>query len=185
MRCALRVVFSVGGLIASMAAIELGRVSFPLKGLVLSSALFMMDPKLATPPLKLAARVLSAVVPKLVLAGLPSRLISRNAAAVAAYDADPLVFRGGARARVGAELLRGVRDTLPLLGTLACPALLLHGTQDAVVPLGASLRAFNRLAHKDKTLIRYKGCFHEMSVLQHQQRTAQPEPKGQARNSQM
>jgi alpha-beta hydrolase superfamily lysophospholipase len=127
----------VGGLIALSAAVQAltpsyraVHSSFAFRGVVLSSPCFAVDPKLATPPLKFAAKVLSAIVPKLVLKGIPASYLSRNVDAVAAYENDPLIWHGGARARVGAELLREMKNVLSQLHSFNTPILLLHGTKD-------------------------------------------------------
>jgi len=161
---------SMGGLIALSAAQETTTPAYrtrypgaiPLSGVILSAPCLAVDPALATPPLKLAARVLSAIVPKLVLAGLPPTLLSRNPEAVVAYDRDRLIFKGGARARVGAEMLSEMARLKALLPTFPLPVLLLHGTADRVVPLDASATVFHLVSSSDKKLIRYYGAFHEL-----------------------
>src|SRR5689334_13718836 len=100
----------VGGMIATSAA---GRLTtdrskyadINIKALIVSAPCYGLDPKLATPELKFAAKVLSEVVPKLILKGLPPDTISRNKEAVQMYVKDPLVNHEGARARVGKEMI--------------------------------------------------------------------------------
>lgn len=129
--------FPVGGIVGMTAALQMltsefvGRnPNFLFEGVVLSSPCFALDPKLATPPLKFAARVLSGIMPKLVLEKLPTSYLSRNVEAVKKYEDDPLIWHGGARARVGAEMLKGMKTVLDQLHTFKKPIILLHGTKD-------------------------------------------------------
>jgi acylglycerol lipase len=128
---------SLGGLISLSAACEgeteAFRSKFPswqLSGIVLSSPCLAIDPNLATPALRAASKMLSYVLPKLVLKGLPPTVLSRNAAAVEAYTKDPLVFSAGVRARVGAEMIAQMALTLKEVKKFDKPMLLVHGTKD-------------------------------------------------------
>lgn len=127
----------MGGLIALSAACDMVNptrsaefAACPLSGVVLSAPCLAIDPKLATPPLKLAAKVLSSILPKMALDSLPPSFLSRNDDAVKAYLADPLVYSGGARTRVAAEMLREMDAVYAQLHTFKLPLLLVHGTED-------------------------------------------------------
>lgn len=158
----------MGGLITLSAALRSTRPEYrslrssAFRGCILSSPCLAVDPKLATAPLKVAAMVLSEVLPKLVLEGIPPEALSRNKLAVEEYKADPLNWHGGARARVGAEMLAEMKATLAQLDTFTMPLLLLHGTQDAIVPVFASTMVYNGVSSGDKTWCKYPGAFHEI-----------------------
>ena len=91
----------MGGLIALCSALELNsttalprvaaaaddapKLGFRWDALIASAAAIVLDPELATPPLQMAANVLGAMLPKMVLDGVPPSHLSRNEAAIAAY----------------------------------------------------------------------------------------------------
>ena len=161
---------SMGGEVALLAALEITNPanverlrSIQIQGLILSAPCLAIDPKLATPTLKGAAKILSGILPKLVLKGLPPDYLSRNKRTVFEYQRDPLNWLVGARTRVGAEMLAGIDRALPQLPRFTLPLLLLHGTADAVVPLGASTLVYRRVGSEDKQFLRYPGGFHELA----------------------
>ncbi|MCZ2111665.1 MAG: alpha/beta hydrolase [Dehalococcoidia bacterium] len=93
---------------------------------------------------------------------LPSSTISRDPAVVAAYDSDPLVYRGApnpgsfsasqpAYERVQAEMER-----------ITVPLLIMHGTGDLLVPFHGSEILAQRASSNDKTLKLYPGLYHEI-----------------------
>lgn len=122
--------------------------SCPLSGVVLSAPCLAIDPKLATPPLKLAAKVLSSIVPKMALDSLPPSFLSRNEEAIKTYLADPLVYSGGARTRVGAEMLREMDAVYAQLHSFKLPLLLVHGTEDGQRNNGRSSQRRVAVRHK-------------------------------------
>jgi acylglycerol lipase len=160
---------SMGGLIALSAAVRSLQPSYSalrssaFRGCILSSPCLAIDPKLATPPLKMAATVLSEVLPKLVLEGIPPETLSRNKQAVEAYTKDPFNWHGGARARVGQQMLAEMSLTLSQLHTFTLPLLLLHGTKDAIVPTFASTLVYNGVKSADKTFRKYQDAYHEIA----------------------
>jgi alpha-beta hydrolase superfamily lysophospholipase len=93
---------------------------------------------------------------------LPASAISRDPAIVAAYENDPLVYRGApnpnaAKASAPAyELVQEKMDVIEL------PLLIMHGTDDLLVPFHGSEILFERAASKDKTLKLYAGLYHEI-----------------------
>jgi alpha-beta hydrolase superfamily lysophospholipase len=149
---------SMGGCIALDYALD---HQSSLAALVLSAPAVLPGDDI-NPVLMRVAKVLGKVAPGLPGQKLSSASISRDAAVVAAYDADPLVFRGKLSAGVGGAMLRAM-DTFPgRLPSLTLPLLVLSGTEDKLVnPDGA--RLVDRLAGStDKTLKMYDGLYHEV-----------------------
>ncbi|QIG44727.1 alpha/beta hydrolase [Nocardioides anomalus] len=149
---------SMGGCIALDYALDHQDV---LEALVLSAPAVLPGDDIS-PLLMRVAKVLGKVVPGLPGQKLSSASISRDPAVVAAYDADPLNYRGKLPAGVGGAMLRTM-DTFPArLPSLRLPLLVLSGTGDTIVnPEGA--RLVDRLAgSSDKTLKEYDGLFHEV-----------------------
>ena len=108
------------------------------------------------------ARLLSAVAPNLGLVALDSSGVSRDPLVVAAYDSDPLVFRGKVPVRTAAELLVSADRVTPQLPSITTPMLVLHGAADVVAaPAGARL-VHSRVASPDKTLSIKDGLYHEI-----------------------
>lgn len=119
--------------------------------------------------LRLAARVLqidrilTRVAPTLGLLQLDAEGISRDPAAVRAYREDPLVTLGRLPARTLAELSVPMRTTFRReLGRVTLPLLVVHGDDDPLVPLHASLRVRDRAGSRDLTLLVYPGHRHEL-----------------------
>ena len=132
-----------------------------LDGLVLSAPAVLPGDDIS-PLLMRVAKVMGRLVPSLPGQKLSSASISRDPAVVAAYDADPLVFRGALTAGVGGAMLRTMESFPGRLPSLRVPLLVMTGTGDAIVkPEGAAL--VERLAGStDKTLKTYPDLFHEI-----------------------
>ena len=45
---------------------------------------------------------------------------------------------------------------------IICPVLILHGTEDRIVPINSSIKFFKTLPIKDKTFIDFKDAYHEV-----------------------
>lgn len=130
-----------------------------LAGLILSGAV-MTAP--GVPGWLLAlGRLMSRVWPRFSLATpIATRLLSRDAGEVAAYENDPLVHRRGT-ARLSTELTKTVRRVSRRAGELELPLLMLHGGADEVAPPAPSRDFFARVASADKTRIEYPDGRHE------------------------
>jgi alpha-beta hydrolase superfamily lysophospholipase len=115
-----------------------------------------------SPALMKVAKVIGKVVPGLPGQKLSSASVSRDPAVVAAYDADPLNYRGALPAGIGGAMLRTMDSFPSRLPSLKLPLLVLSGTADKLVnPEGA--RMVDRLAGStDKTLKMYDGLYHEV-----------------------
>ena len=149
---------SLGGAIAAYYVAERGTDG--LAGLILSSAALKIPADLS-PILQKAAGVLSRLVPKLPLTKLDTSDLSRDPAVVRAYEQDPLVYTGGVRPRVGAEILR-VTDYLQRhAAAFTLPLYLYHGTADKITDPEGSRLLYERAPSDDKTLNLYEGLYHE------------------------
>ena len=146
---------SMGGAVSAHYALREDAV---LDGLLLSSA--ALD--LPTPPaLQALAWLLGRLVPTLPTLKLDRHLISRDAAVIAATDADPLYYRGGIPARTAAELFDAGRHLRQHLEAFTLPLLLLHGTADGITRPDGSQACYARARSTDKTLALYPGLYHE------------------------
>jgi acylglycerol lipase len=148
---------SMGGGISIGYALEHER---RLDGLILSGPLSNSDA--ANPVQRFAASALSRFAPKLGIFPVDSSTVSRDPEVVKAYDDDPLVDRRKLPARTVAELTDNVGTFGDRVGALSLPVLLMHGTDDALVPFEGSERLFEKLGSADKTFERYDGLYHEI-----------------------
>lgn len=147
---------SMGGLIALNYALH---DPTGLRGLILSAP--GLDSSGLSPVTLALAKVLSRIAPALQLpTGLEAAGISRDPAAVAAYEADPLVHDRGTP-RAATEGLAAIRWTLAHAADLRLPLLLYYGTADRLVPPAAARQFFEQVTFPDKTLHEYEGSYHE------------------------
>ncbi|QIX28740.1 alpha/beta hydrolase [Nocardioides sp. JQ2195] len=131
-----------------------------ISGVVLSGA--AIDPSIGSRLERLAAPLLSRLLPNLALVNLGIDNICRDPEVVEAYRADPLVYTGKVRARTGAEVLVAIDRVSAGLPALTLPALVLHGGDDRLAdPAGAQL-IHDAIGSTDKTQKIYDGLYHEI-----------------------
>jgi alpha-beta hydrolase superfamily lysophospholipase len=149
---------SMGGAIAFATAL---RLQAALHGLILSApALAAGD---AVGGLRVAlARLLSAIAPGTGALRIDPVAVSRDPAVVHAYESDALVFHGKIPARTVVELLDAMAGFPAQAPRLSLPTLVLHGTADKLVPLGAAKPIYQVFGSKDRTLRFYDGLYHEV-----------------------
>jgi len=149
---------SLGGLIAAGYGL---RYPETLLCLVLSS------PALRThkPPPRVKAglgRVLAHVAPRLLMRNeIDPSHISRDAAVVKAYVADPLVH-DRVSPRFFVEFLKETERVFQDAGRLSVPLLLLQAGEDFLVSPAASREFFERAGSREKELKVYPGHYHEI-----------------------
>jgi len=115
-----------------------------------------------SPLLVLAAKVLGVLVPGLPVQELDVEAISRDPAVVAAYNDDPLVYHGKVPAGLGRALLQ-VGETMPQRApALTAPLLVVHGSEDRLIPVAGSHRLVDRVGSTDVELKVYPGLYHEV-----------------------
>jgi acylglycerol lipase len=148
---------SMGGTVALAYAL---RHQDRLRGLILSGPLAALEA--APPHMRLAARVLSALTPRLPLVDVDASLICRDPAVVQAYEADPLVYHGKLPVRTVAELARSIEGFPDAVGAITVPTLIMYGTADRLCPPEGSLMLSERIGATDKTLLAYDGLYHEV-----------------------
>jgi len=95
-------------------------------------------------------------------APLPATAISRDPVVVAAYENDPLVYRGAPNPNAGAASAAAYELVQRSMGSVSLPLLVMHGTDDLLVPFHGSEILFARAASTDKTLKLYPGLYHEI-----------------------
>lgn len=115
-----------------------------------------------SPLLALTAKMLGAVVPGLPAQELDVDAISRDPAVVAAYKDDPLVYHGKVPAGIGRALLQ-VGETMPRRApALTAPLLVVHGSEDRLIPVAGSQRLVECVGSTDVELKVYPDLYHEV-----------------------
>jgi alpha-beta hydrolase superfamily lysophospholipase len=118
--------------------------------------------ELVSPLMLVAAKVLGVLVPGLPVQELDVEAISRDPAVVAAYNDDPLVYHGKVPAGVGRALLQ-VGETMPQRApALTAPLLVVHGSDDRLIPVAGSQRLVECVGSTDVELKVYPGLYHEV-----------------------
>jgi len=88
---------------------------------------------------RIGAPYASNLAPRLFLPSpMPASVLSRDPAVIEAYENDPLI-KPGATARMGAELLRAMAATNEQIEKVSLPTLVLHGSDDELVPASVSV----------------------------------------------
>lgn len=146
---------------ASIALSYALRYQSKLQGLVLSGAAVV--PGADQPKAALAiAKVLGRFLPTLPTAKLVVDGISKDPAVVAAYNADPQIFRDKIPAGLAGGLVSEM-DTYPSrLPSLTLPLLVLHGGEDKMTDSEGSRLVVQLAGSDDKTLKIYPGLYHEI-----------------------
>jgi acylglycerol lipase len=148
---------SMGGTIAvSYAIAHQDRLS----GLILSAPLAALEA--APAPMRVAARVLSALAPRLPLIAIDATLVSRDPTVVERYEKDPLVYHGKLPVRTVAELAGAIERFPESAAAITVPTLIMYGTADRLCPPEGSLMLDERIGSSDKTLTPYEGLYHEI-----------------------
>jgi acylglycerol lipase len=110
----------------------------------------------------LAAKVLGVVTPGLPVQALDFNAISRDPEVVDAYNNDPLVYHGKVPAGIGRALLLVGETMQQRAPALTAPLLVVHGTDDRLVPLEGSRRLVKCVGSADVALKEYPGLYHEV-----------------------
>ena len=149
---------SMGGLIA---AAFLREAQFEFCAGVLSGPALKSD---AAPPAIVLwiNRLLSSLVPTLPMIGLDPAGVSRDPEVVRAYVSDPLVHHGKVRARLIAEMMTAMKQTLSHANEISLPILIMHGEEDTLTSPEGSREFYAQAGSTDKTLKIYPGLYHEI-----------------------
>ncbi|MCA1661643.1 MAG: alpha/beta hydrolase [Novosphingobium sp.] len=111
---------------------------------------------------RLLLSVLSRVAPRAGMIQLDGSAVSRDPAVVAAYEADPLVFRGRVPSRTLYEMFKAVRGYPWRVAALKVPCLLMHGGADRLVRAADAKPLFEAIGSPDKTIRIWPGLYHEI-----------------------
>jgi alpha-beta hydrolase superfamily lysophospholipase len=118
--------------------------------------------ELVSPLMIIAAKVLGVLVPGLPVQELDVAAISRDPAVVQAYNDDPLVYHGKVPTGVGRALLQ-VGETMPQRApALTAPLLVVHGSDDRLIPVDGSRRLVECVGSTDVELKVCPGLYHEV-----------------------
>ena len=102
------------------------------------------------------------MAPGLPVQELDFNAISRDPEVVHAYNNDPLVYHGKVPAGIGRALLQ-VGETMPQRApALTAPLLVVHGTDDRLIPVDGSRRLVECVGSTDVELKEYPELYHEV-----------------------
>lgn len=147
---------SAGGVVACLYAVE---HQPELAGLVCESFAF----RVPAPDFALAAlKGLSHLAPHAHVLALHNRDFSRDPAAVAAMDADPLIAHESQPTKTVAEMVRADERLEAAFPRFTLPLFVLHGTADKATKPSGSQQFFDRASAADKTLKLYEGHYHDL-----------------------
>ena len=149
---------SMGGLVALQMVLEQPE---KVDGLVLSGAYLSNAARVPRPLLALSGPV-SRLFPSLPVQSLDTSALSRDPAVVRAYEADPLVYHGKVKARLGHEMLQAGAFVMARADSVHLPLLIMHGGADQLAAPNGSRELYERVSSEDKTLKIYDGYYHEI-----------------------
>jgi alpha-beta hydrolase superfamily lysophospholipase len=105
-------------------------------------------------------RIMSRVWPRFSLnVGMDLSGLARDPAVIEAVVADPLFHRRGT-ARLSTEVTTAIQRVRAMAGRLSVPLLLLHGSEDRMVPPDGSRAFFADVRHPDRQYREYPGAYH-------------------------
>lgn len=147
---------SAGGVVACVYALE---HQAELAGLVCESFAYQVP----APDFAIAAlKGLSHLAPHAHVLALKNADFSRDPAAVAAMNADPLIAHETQPTKTIAELARADDRLKREFGRIMLPVLILHGTADKATRPSGSQFFFDHAGSSDKVLKLYEGHYHDM-----------------------
>ena len=115
-----------------------------------------------SPLLAWLAKTIGAIAPGLPLQQLDAGAVSRDPAVVEAYNTDPLVYHGKVPGGI-ARVLMLVGATMPQrAASLAAPLLVVHGSEDRLIPEIGSHQLVEAVGSSDVELKVYPGLYHEV-----------------------
>lgn len=107
-------------------------------------------------------KAVGSLFPNLPIEAIDANHVSRDPEVVAAYKADPLVYRGKVPAGIGKALLV-VGERMHLLAPgITAPLLVVHGEDDRLVSAEGSRRLVEHVGSRDVELKVYPELFHEV-----------------------
>lgn len=109
-----------------------------------------------------AIKGLSHIAPRLPVLKLKNEDFSRDPAAVAALNSDPLIAHEVQPAITVAALVRGDERLRQEFPTMTLPLLIMHGTDDKATVCHGSQFFYDTAGSADKTLNLYEGHYHDL-----------------------
>ncbi len=157
-----RPVFVIGGSLGGLLAIASALTPHEsLAGVVAAAP--ALDATGASPLMKRLLPLLALVAPRVRFdPGLDVLGIARDAEALAAYLADPLMQIGRITPALAASTLAGIERVMHHADDVTLPLLLLHGLADRVVPADGTIALHALAGSRDKTLKTYPGAYHHL-----------------------
>lgn len=147
---------SVGGAVVTLYAVE-RRPS--IAGLVALAPALRIDRM----PIEAAFTPLTATTnPNLPVVDVPNEWFSRSPDVVAEMGRDPLVYQPAGPARTAGALLDALEKIWAGADAIDVPLLALHGTADKATDPRGSAELVRRARSQDKTLVLYRGLFHDL-----------------------
>lgn len=120
------------------------------------------------PVIKRLIPLLSRLLPRLSInPGLDLTRISRDTAAAQVYTSDRY-FQTRTTPRLAAEMLTAMAETCAQASRLNVPLLMLHGTDDTIVPPAGAARFFAQVPALDKERLTYEGAYHNLFLERNQ-----------------
>jgi alpha-beta hydrolase superfamily lysophospholipase len=107
-------------------------------------------------------RALGRIAPGFGVATLDSSKVSRDAAEVAKYDADPLNYHGKMKAGLVGAFSKAVRTLEKHAREIDLPVAIFHGGADGLAAVEGSRVLHEGVSSQDKTLRIYDGLYHEI-----------------------
>ena len=157
-----RPVFVIGGSLGGLIALSCALAPHDSLAGVIAGAP-ALDSAGASRRMKKLLPVLKAVAPRLRLdPGLDVTGIARDAGALAAYLADPMMQIGRITPALAAATLEGIELVMRRADDLQLPMMLMHGLDDRVVPADGSIALHAIAGASDKTLLTYDGAYHHL-----------------------
>ena len=110
----------------------------------------------------IVGKAIGSIFPNLPIEAIDADHVSRDPEVVAAYKADPLVYRGKVPAGIGKALLV-IGEKMHLLAPgITAPLLVVHGEDDRLVSADGSRRLVEHVGSRDVELKVYPDLFHEV-----------------------
>lgn len=105
---------------------------------------------------------LSHLTPHLHVFTLKNEIFSRDPAAVAVMNNDPLIANESQPAETAAELLKAADRLIQNMPNFNTPVFIIHGTADKATRYQGSQYFFDHAGSTDKTLKLYEGHYHDL-----------------------
>jgi alpha-beta hydrolase superfamily lysophospholipase len=117
--------------------------------------------RLGVPPILMAlGRVLSRIAPRFAIrTGMDLSGLARDPGVVKAVLDDRLFHRWGT-ARLSTEVTKTIERVQSVAARFPLPLLILHGSEDRMVPPDGSRQFFARVQHPDREYREYPGAYH-------------------------